>query len=248
MGYDEHSLSAHRFSILSKRAKLEPSSRLIKEPRVVKEPMEIKSIRKAVRITEKVLGGIELVGKSEAEVAADIDCGFRRLGAGNAFETIVAGGPNSGFIHYRPGGRRILSNDMVVVDLGARFNGYCADMTRTFCAEPGSREKEIHENILGVQGKLIDEVVAGADFKGIQKIYKGLMEKLGYKVYHSFGHGIGLSEHEGIGESFKESMVITVEPGAYIKGWGGCRIEDVVLVGKGKAKVLSGFTRELQQP
>lgn len=248
LGYDENHLNAYVFSRLEKsKINLKPSSELIKEPRLVKDEWEIEQIRKAVKITENVLKNVKnkMTGKSEIDVAKEVSIQFSKNFVDNAFETIVASGTNSSFVHHKPGKRVIRKNDLIIVDLGARYNGYCSDMTRTFCSNPGKRERGIYQNVLEIQEKIIDRVRNGVELEKLQKTHESLLKKKGYKQFHSFGHSVGLSVHEQIPKILKKNMVITVEPGIYIKNFGGCRIEDMILIKKNKAEILPAFPKDL---
>jgi len=244
VGFDEHATSAAFFTKLKNLSTLKPAAGIFKGPRAVKDSHEIAQMRKALDITKRALDRLESEGKTEAQVAKEADIIFRESGADNAFDTIVASGENSAFVHHRPDDRKIKRKDLVVIDLGARLNGYCSDISRTFCQSPGRREKELFENIKTIQDELIGSIKPGTKFSDVEKLYERLMKKSGYKVMHGFGHGVGLNVHERIEGKLKEGMVITVEPGAYLKGFGGCRIEDMVLVKKKPeilSKRLSGF-------
>ncbi|MBI4020115.1 MAG: aminopeptidase P family protein [Candidatus Aenigmarchaeota archaeon] len=240
-GFDENDISAALYSRLRKiKARWVPSAGAIKSPREVKDSSEIGRMSKGLEINREVLRETQAIGRTEKEVAWEILRGFAKRGAVPAFETIVASGRNSSFIHYTPRGRRVGQRDMVVIDFGSKANGYCTDMTRTSCRKPGSREAGIMEDMKAMQEGIIDEVKAGIMFSELQELYEKLMARKRYRVMHSIGHGIGLEVHEGPGKGavLRPGMVITIEPGVYIKGFGGCRIEDMVLVRKNKSRVL----------
>ncbi|MEM5812159.1 MAG: Xaa-Pro peptidase family protein [Candidatus Aenigmatarchaeota archaeon] len=243
IGFDEYSTNYYAFSIIKKSGlKLEPSASIIKKPRMVKDEQEIEQIKKSAQITRKAISTIgDISGKKEIEVANRIDLLFRNLGAKNSFDTIVASGRNSAIIHHKPDLTAIKRKSLTIVDAGARLNNYCSDMTRTFCQNPGKKERQIMENISQVQGELIDSIRCGVTYDEIQKKYESLMKSKGYKVMHSFGHGVGISIHErpSKGDILEAGMVITVEPGAYIKNFGGCRKEDMIIIRKGKPKILT---------
>ena len=242
-GFDEYGTSYSTFSELKKaRTSLIPSSSVMKEPRMAKDEWEMEQIAKAAHIARKALSGLgDITGKSEIEVSGMIGSSFRKAGTKESFETIAASGRHSAFIHHKPDKMKVGKKDLVIVDAGAIYNSYCSDMTRTFCGNPGPREKAMMENISQIQGELIDTASEGAGYEDIQKRYGSLMRKKGYRVMHSFGHGIGLGVHErpAKGDTLKEGMVITVEPGAYVRNLGGCRIEDMLVIRKGKARILT---------
>jgi Xaa-Pro aminopeptidase len=245
VGYDEFSLDVNLFRKLRTRGvRFFPFGIVMRKPREIKDQHEINSMKKALKVTGSVLRGLKPWGKTEFQVAAEVDYGFRKRGALNAFETIVAAGKRSAFIHYKPQDKMIFKKDAVLVDCGARMNGYCADMTRMFCRAPERRLMAILDDVLEIQKTLIGRIKQGARIEIIDNYYKRLLDKKRYQFLHSFGHGVGLNVHEGPykGE-LKAGMVLTVEPGVYIKGFGGCRIEDVILVKKNRAEVLSRLDR-----
>ena len=243
VGYDGSNLDVITFKRLRKGKWVE-FAREIKSPRQVKDEWEIGNMVGAIRLTNQVLKSLpELTGKTEEEVASLIDIEMRRRKASNAFETIVASGRQGHLIHHRPNGKRIGKKDMVIIDLGCRFRGYCSDISRTIYHGSGRREKKVMETVRGIQKEIIDNIVAGVEMKFLRDFQEKLFKKAGYEVKHAFGHGVGLSVHEGLGNRLQENNVVTVEPGIYIKGFGGCRIEDMVLVKKNGTMLLSDFIR-----
>jgi Xaa-Pro aminopeptidase len=241
VGFDEDNMLSGALLRLKKhKLVLRPMSQAIKEPRMVKTPGEIDTIRKAIALTKKAFG-IRFMGMSEYEAAAEIDHLFKKSGAESAFDLIVASGPNSGSVHHRPSARKIHVKDLVIVDVGAKVDCYCADLTRTLCRSPGAKQKELIGTVKSMQGQLFDFIRPGIKFSDVQAKYEELMKKAGYPCFHSFGHGIGLSVHEKPWKDdvLKENMVLTVEPGIYTKSLGGCRIEDIVVIRKEKVKLLS---------
>jgi len=238
VGFDEYTTNAAMIKKLKRMAKFRPAASIIKNPRMIKDNQELEQIKKAIRITKKALDSVRLVGKNENDVAKNIDIKFRENNADNAFDAIVASGKNSSFVHYLPTNRKIGRKDLVVIDLGSRYNYYCSDVSRTFCQSPGKKERALIETVSSIQAKLIDFIEPGIEVKDIEKFYERLMKKEGYAVMHGFGHGVGLNVHEPINRELEKNMVLTVEPGVYIKNFGGCRIEDMVLVGR-KTKTLS---------
>jgi Xaa-Pro aminopeptidase len=243
VGFDEYSTNYAVFSQLRKsKPALKPSAGTIKEPRMVKDGWEMEQLAKAADIARKAMSGIgETAGRTEMEVSESIESSFRRMIAKPSFDTIVASGKHSAFVHHKPDKNMINRNDLVIIDIGAVLNGYCSDMTRTLCSKPGPKERKIMENISGIQSELIDMISEGVKYDGIEKRYESLLRKKGYRLMHSFGHGIGTGVHErpAKGDVLKAGMVITVEPGAYIKGFGGCRMEDMVAVRKGSPRILT---------
>ena len=165
-----------------------------------------------------------------------------------SFDTIVASGPNGAMPHHRPSDRAIRPGEPIVIDMGAKVGGYCSDITRTACVgEPDDQFRKVYDIVLGAQLTAIATVrtgMSGADADGLAR---GVIAEAGYgdNFGHSLGHGVGLYIHEypRVGPSSKdpleEGMVFTVEPGIYLSGWGGVRIEDVVRLESDGARVLS---------
>jgi Xaa-Pro aminopeptidase len=242
LGFDEKQINVLLFRILKKsKLKLKPFGKSLEIPRITKDPWEIEQTKKAVKITGKVFESLPpLTGKSEIQISNEIDILFRKHGVTNAFENIVSSGPQGAYVHHRPNERIVKKKDVVLIDIGCRFKGYCSDIGRTFCRNSGKRERKIYGDVKGIHNEIADNIRPGVLYRDIENIQKKLFKKNGYKVTHSFGHGVGLSFHDPIGNILKENMILTVEPGIYIKNIGGFRIEDMVLVKKGKALSLSG--------
>lgn len=187
-------------------------------------------------------------GQNEKEVAADIRSLFKKFGAKPAFRTIVASGKRSAKPHGFATDKKIKRGDLVVIDFGAVYNGYCSDMTRTFVVgKPTKKQKKVYRIVKEAQRRAIKAVRAGRACREIDKAARSYIEKQGFGKYfiHNTGHGIGRKVHEAPKISKKnrcrlrEGMVIAIEPGIYIKGWGGVRIEDMVLVTRTGCKVLT---------
>lgn len=238
LAYDSLSMNSRVYRRLkSFGIGLKDETDMLREPRMVKDSSEIEKISKAVKITKNILKNLKITG-TEKDVSKNIDIDIRKNNCSNAFDNIVSAGKNGYFIHHRPSVKRITGKDLVIVDCGAKLDGYCADITRTYCKTPGKKEMDVIENVGSIQRALIDSVKAGIEVKDIQNLYENLMKKSGYRVMHSFGHGVGLYVHESLGKILEKNMVITIEPGIYIKNFGGCRIEDTIVVQKDRAKVL----------
>jgi Xaa-Pro aminopeptidase len=240
IGVDERSMSAEIYTNLKKwNLKIIPSARIIQNPRNVKTEEEIEYIKKAIKMTKSAIAAVDIYGKSEDHVKREIECEFICRGGEKAFDPIIASGYNSAFVHHNPTAKKLVGKyEFVIVDVGAKVNGYCSDITRSFYP-PFKKAKKIHDNVYQIQRSLIRSIKPGVKVSSIQKLYEKMMAKQGYKVMHSFGHGVGLDVHEPLGDKFKENMVLTVEPGVYIRGFGGCRIEDMVVVRKTRARVIS---------
>lgn len=216
---------------------------LVEELRAQKDDGEIALIRKACEIATAALAEtLPLVqpGAREVDVAAELEYRMRRLGAeGAAFETIVASGEQTALPHAATSERVIREGDLLLIDFGARWCGYCSDLTRTFVVgEPEARQQEVYELVLEAQEATIAalrEGVSGAEVDAVARSVFAL-HGLEDRFAHSSGHGLGLEVHEGprLGRRSEElvrpGMVVTVEPGLYFPGWGGIRIEDDLLV------------------
>lgn len=215
--------------------KLKPTD-ITYKPREIKDSYEVEQMRKAINLVKSARKEIKF-GLTEKEIASRIEFSFVKAGYKKSFDTIVASASNGQYIHYTPGKMKVKISELTIVDIGAVYNNYCSDITRTLHEKLNSEKKKIYENIHEIQGKLIDIIQPGMNMKELQSIYKSMMDERGYKIRHLIGHGIGLSVHERY-EVIKKDMVMTVEPGVYTKK-GGCRIEDMILIKKNRIEVLS---------
>ena len=220
--------------------------------RKVKEKGELELMRKAGELTtEGMKAAYETIkpGVREYEVAAEIEYAMRKKGSwGTAFETIVASGVRSAFPHGGCTDRKMRKGDLVVVDIGATFQYYCSDMTRTIVAgKPSAKQKKIYEIVRLAQEEAFQAVKPGAKAKDIDSISRKVIKGAGYDEYyvHGLGHGVGLEIHEPptLNSTSKDRLavgnVVTIEPGIYIVNFGGIRIEDTVLVQKRKGEKLT---------
>ncbi|MBS7608314.1 aminopeptidase P family protein [Candidatus Bathyarchaeota archaeon] len=237
------------------KAKLKPMGKLVWELRKVKDSGEIELMRKAGELVcEGMKAAYETVkpGVREYEVAAEIEYAMRRKGSwGTAFDTIVASGARSAFPHGGCTDREIREGDLVVVDIGACYRYYRSDMTRTLVAgKPSEKQKKLYEVVKTAQQKAVQAVKAKAKAKDIDTVARKIIEEAGHGVnfVHGLGHGIGLEVHEppALSQQSKDKLaagnVVTIEPGIYIVGFGGIRIEDTVLVREqGSEKFTDGF-------
>jgi Xaa-Pro aminopeptidase len=216
---------------------------LVERLRAVKDDQEIAAIRKAAEIAAEALqGALAHVepGVSEVDIASELDYRMVRLGAsGPAFETIVASGPRTALPHAATGRRSLGEGDLLLCDFGARWSGYCSDLSRTFViGQATQRQTEVYGAVLEAQRAAIGELRAGATGAEVDAATRRAFESRGMEDHfsHSTGHGLGLEVHEGPRLSrradgvLQSGMVVTVEPGLYFPGWGGVRIEDDVVV------------------
>ncbi|MBE9482827.1 MAG: aminopeptidase P family protein [Chloroflexi bacterium] len=232
--------------------KLIPTDGLIESLRAIKEPEEIELITEAVEISDNAMEYINDVihiGMSEKEAAWEIEKFMRENGSeAIPFDIIVASGPNSALPHAKPSLRTIHSGEPVVIDIGARIGGYSSDLSRTIClGAPDDTFNKIYDTVLGAQLAALAIISKGMTGGQIDNVARTVIQEAGYSEAfgHGLGHGIGLAPHEqphlsqNSPENLVNGVVFTVEPGIYLPGWGGVRIEDVVVMEDGKARVIS---------
>jgi Xaa-Pro dipeptidase len=230
----------------------------IRRLRRTKSPVELEKLAHAAAITdaatEEILGSLH-GGQSELEVALAIGASIGAAGGTLAFETIVLRGPSSALPHGRPSGQHLGRGDLVLLDFGAAYEGYCADTTRVVVVgAPTARQREIHSLVLAAHDAAIDAVRAGATTGAVDSAARRVIEAagLGDRFFHRTGHGLGLEAHEdpsldpGSKTVLDVGMVFTVEPGIYIPGWGGVRIEDDVVVEAAGCRLLTKADRSLR--
>lgn len=235
-----------------KRAALRPASGIVRRARARKDGFETGLIRKAAGILDSGYGAAETLlrpGVVEKEAAEEIESVFRKNGGDKtAFDTIIASGARGAMAHGKASSKRIKRGELVVVDMGVLLDGYNSDETRTYCiGRPTALQKKIYRVVLDAQTRAIGKIAPGVKASLVDGAARGYIKKAGYGRFfgHATGHGVGLDVHEApvIGpksnDVLEEGMVVTVEPGIYIPGWGGVRIEDMVLVTKGGAEVLT---------
>lgn len=244
---------------LEGRVEMAPLGNDLALRRAVKSPLEIEAIRHAVAINsqayERAMKRVK-PGMLESELAAELDYQMRRLGAeAAAFDTIVASGAHSALPHARPRAVPIKANALLLVDMGAQARGYASDMTRmAWSGKPSRRAAKLYGAVLRAQREAIHAIRPGVTASSVDLAARRVLESEGLaKLFiHSTGHGLGLEihEHPRIGKSeeckLQPGMVITVEPGVYVEGWGGIRIEDTVLVTGDGCEVLTPTGKELR--
>jgi len=237
---------------------LKPVSQVIESLRLIKDEDEIALIRKAAEIADEAFSYILNIiqpGMKEKEVALKLECKMRELGAeGASFDTIIASGSRSALPHGIASDKVIELGELVTMDFGAIYKGYVSDITRTIMVgQPNAKQQEIYQIVLEAQLNGVNQVKAGMTGKTADALTRDIITKYGYgeAFGHSTGHGIGLDVHEGPGLSYrneselKAGMVVTVEPGIYIPGFGGVRIEDDVLLTETGREVLTKSTKDL---
>lgn len=262
LAFDTMNVQTHRKlgEALKGTARLEEKGECVGNLRRVKDQEELKRMRKAGELTvvgmQAAYDAIE-AGLEEIEVAAEIEYAMRIHGSyGLAFESSVASGPRSAYPHGGCGEHKLRKGDAVVVDIGARYRNYCADMTRTFVVgKPSAKQERIYDIVEKAQEEAFQKTQAGVKGAAIDGVARKAIEKAGYGEYfvHGLGHGIGLEVHEQPSlnsvskDVLKTGNVVTDEPGIYIVGFGGFRIEDTVLVQKDKAERLTEGLRVLKK-
>ncbi|HLI86585.1 MAG TPA: aminopeptidase P family protein [Bryobacteraceae bacterium] len=241
------------------RASLEPVSGWIEELRMIKSAAELERIRKSVEINSRAFEqAVQQVkpGMRERDLAAELEYRMRRLGAEKpAFETIVAAGKRGALPHAQPTDARIENGSLVVVDMGAVQEGYSSDMTRMlFLGSPSPKVRRTYRAVLEAQQSAIEAVRPGASTASVDRKARKVLEGYGLEkaFVHSTGHGLGLEIHEPprLGKRDKQrlqpGMAITIEPGVYLEGFGGIRIEDTVVVTENGCRILTPTSKELR--
>jgi len=235
-------------------------SNIITKLRSIKDNYELELIKQAISISEKsYLEAIKNLSNdlSELEVAGILESNMRKRGAENyAFPTIVAFGENAAYPHAQPGSRRLRGNDIVLIDWGAKSQGYCSDMTRTLVYGTGVSKEIIKaiEAVKNAQEEAIDKIAPGVKASEVDSVARNVLERNGLSKYfiHGLGHGVGIDVHEspyltpGSEDTLEPGMIVTVEPGVYIEGKYGVRIEDMVLVTKKGREVLTSINKMIK--
>jgi len=261
VAFEAHEMTVERHAELAAKAegvKIIPFGRKVEELRTVKDPSEIELLGTACRITCQAIADVfSLIrpGLTERQLAAALDARMAELGAARpAFDTIVASGPNGAIPHHAPGDRPMRRGDLITMDFGAQYGGYHADMTRTVAlGEPAGWQREIYELVAAAQRSGLDAARPGADVGDVDAAARDLIRDAGHGDHfqHGLGHGVGLEVHEspliGYDRAGKlaSRVPVTVEPGVYLPGRGGVRIEDVLVVGADGTGLLTTTTREL---
>jgi Xaa-Pro aminopeptidase len=266
LAFEAHEMTVERyqaFATLVPATELVPLGRAVEEIRMAKDEQEIALLARACEITSRAFERVVSLirpGVTERELAIALERAMADLGAdGLAFDTIVASGPNGAIPHHVPSPRPFAAGDMITVDCGARYQGYHADMTRTVVlGEPAPWQQDIYALVAAAQAAGIAAAVPGADVRAVDAAARDLIAEAGHGGHfqHGLGHGVGLEIHEapimGYGRTgtLGDRVPITVEPGIYLPGQGGVRIEDTLVVraGTGTAapqELLTTTTREL---
>jgi len=249
---------------LASHAELVATDGIVERARVVKDEYEVGALTEGARRLSAVAGSVVgdvRRGMTERELALRIDQRIREAGFSKpAFDTIVASGPNAALPHAQPGERKLTEGDLVVLDFGGVYDSYCVDLTRTVSiGRAGARERDLYAAVLDAHDAAIAAVAPGASRFAIDAAARELLTSRGFGAAfgHGTGHGLGLEVHEDPRISRRRSdidlrdepvapgMVFTIEPGAYLPGWAGVRVEDDVLVTSAGVKVLTGVATDL---
>ena len=262
LAFEAHEMTVDRHAEIAASAggvTTVPFGRKIEKLRTVKDQAELELLAAACRISSQALADVLpqiRPGLSERALASLLDYRMAQLGADRpAFETIVASGPNGAIPHHSPTDRPLRRGDLVTMDFGALYGGYHADMTRTVAVgEPAGWQRDIYDLVAQAQRTGIEAVEAGAETGTVDAAARDVIEAAGHAGYfqHGLGHGVGLEIHEAPMLGFRgtgkltDRVPVTVEPGVYLPGKGGVRIEDVLVVtAGGGARILTSTTREL---
>jgi Xaa-Pro aminopeptidase len=264
LGFDEASVTVKQHArlneLLGPEWELVPCAGIVEQLRAVKDAAEIDRIRAATQLADEALrqtleAGV--VGRTERDVAIELELRMRRLGAeGASFPSIVAAGAHGALPHAEPRAREIHKNALLTIDWGALHEGYCSDCTRTYATGEriSMRAREIYDLVLSAQEQALAAVRAGLNGKEIDAVARDLIERAGQGEHfgHGLGHGVGLEVHEGprlsrlaSEDPLRIGNVVTVEPGVYLPGRLGVRIEDLVVVTEDGQEVLTRLSKEL---
>lgn len=262
VGFEDDQMSVRMLEKLKEKlaegVEAVPAGGSVERLRRVKDEAELERIAEASKLADSVWEwSIErgLAGRSERDVARAAEARIRELGADPSFPAIVAAGPNGALPHAEPGEREIGRGELVVFDMGAQLDGYCSDGTRTYATgEPGEEAREVYELVLEAQRLALEAIEAGAKGEDVDAVARKLIEAGGHgeRFGHGLGHGVGLEVHEAprlsprSDDVLEPGEVVTVEPGIYLPGKLGVRIEDLVVVEDGGLRNLSSLPKELQ--
>jgi Xaa-Pro aminopeptidase len=260
MGFESTASYAFYRSLLRRGLVIKAVNNLVEDLRLIKDRRELTLLRKAVERAERSFLEVKpfiKTGVSEKTIAAMLEDRLKKNGCDTLpFDIIVASGRNSSMPHAKPTERKIEAGDLVVVDWGGEAGGYFSDMTRSFLMKGKNPEKkkEIYGIVLRANMRAISAVSEGVQVRSVDGAARGVIEAQGYERFfgHGTGHGVGLEVHElprvsRLGRAtVKAGMVFTIEPGIYLPGIGGVRIEDMVVAGRGGCKVLTSLPKDLE--
>jgi Xaa-Pro aminopeptidase len=262
LGFDDAQVTVRQHARLREqlpeRVELVPAGQLVERLRVIKEPQEIDRIRAATQLAdaafEQLLWG-GLVGRTESELVGVLERAMREGGAQRpSFEAIVAAGPHSALPHAHPRDVEIGRGELVVIDWGAELDGYCSDCTRTVATgDPDAMTREVYELVLQAQIAGVEAIKAGMSGRDVDAVARAVIEAGGHGDHfgHGLGHGVGLEIHEGprlsqrSDDDLQSGNAVTVEPGVYLPGQFGVRIEDLIVVTDDGCEILTSVRKHL---
>lgn len=258
VSYDSYCRLGQALGTKQVNLELVPTTGMVEHLRSTKEPEELILIRKAVELADAAFEQSRALirpGITEKELAWEIEKNLRQRGSeGLPFDVIVASGPNSALPHARPTDKAICSGEPIIIDMGAKVGGYCSDLSRTlFLSGPDRTFREIYDIVLRAQVTAIKETRSEMSAVEADQLARRVIEQAGYghAFGHGLGHGVGLAVHEyprlglNSADSLADGMIVTAEPGIYLPGQGGVRIEDMVVLENGKASVLTKARKQL---
>jgi Xaa-Pro aminopeptidase len=262
VGFEDARMSVRQHArlreLLPARIELVPAGGLVERLRAVKEPAEIEAIRAATKLADAACERLlrdGLLGRTEREVAIALEHDMRERGAERpSFETIIAAGPHGALPHAQPRNEPIRRGDLVVIDWGAQVDGYCSDCTRTVAiGQADSEARRVYELVLEAQLAGLQAVRAGESGRGADAVARGVIEAGGHgeQFGHGLGHGVGLDIHEAprlsqrSEDELRAGNIVTVEPGIYVPGRFGVRIEDLVVVTDDGCEILTNIPKRL---
>ena len=261
VGFEDSKVSIRQLARLEAAAgdqvEFVPAGDLVEALRAVKEPDELERIAASAKLSDEVYEwAMErgLTGRTERDVARAVEARIRELGAEPSFPPIVAAAENGALPHAEPGEREIGKGELVVFDMGSLLDDYCSDCTRTFATgDPGEEAREVYELVLRAQQAALEAVRPAASGKEVDAVARELIAEAGHgdRFGHGLGHGVGLEVHEAprlattSEDDLVEDNVVTVEPGVYLPGKFGVRIEDLVVVTEDGHRNLSGLSKDL---
>ncbi len=252
LGFEKENITVGEYNLWSEKVKVNwvPTREIIENLRIIKAEEEIKKIAKAAFLTDKAYTFIKSKikrGVTEKSLAFELEFYIKKNGGELAFPPIIAFNLHSALPHHQPSNLRLKNNSLILIDLGAKVEGYCADMTRVLLyGAPDSRQTKIYETILSAQKLACQQLKIGLATSESDQTAREVIKKGGFPEYpHGLGHGVGLDIHEAprlrhdSREILRENMVVTVEPGIYLEGFCGIRIEDLVVLKKSGLDILS---------
>ena len=257
VGFEEYYITYADYQEYKRKFKINnfvETEHIIEKQRMIKDEEEISNLKKACNITDecfKYIVSYIKPGMTEKQIAKEIDDYYNERTDGISFETIVASGENSSKPHAVPTNRKIQNHDIITIDMGCKVNGYCSDMTRTiFIGNPTEEMKQVYDLVLNNQKFALTQYKEGCSTRQITKMIESNFKLYGYDLIHALGHGVGLEIHEPpyIGyrsdTQLRENMVVTDEPGIYIPGKFGIRIEDTVQINKFGSATLTKSNKD----